>query len=142
MFALFFKRLKRLLRPDRARLPADDPGNHPNDSTWRDDAIESEELGDPFNGEAIEIPVEDAIDLHTFDPSETRMVLDAYIEAALGAGFREVRIIHGKGVYTQKRIVVSYLSSHPDVIGFGDAPSESGGSGATIAHLRGHGDDR
>ncbi|GEM_PF-1414541 len=137
MFESLLLHLKQLLRLDRARMPTDDPGDHQINLSWQHDTNESEGLTDPFNGEAIEIPIEDAIDLHTFDPSETRMVLDAYIEAALTAGFREVRIIHGKGVYTQKRIVASFLSSHPDVIGFGDAPSESGGSGATIARLRG-----
>jgi DNA-nicking Smr family endonuclease len=91
--------------------------------------------GDPFDGFAIKIPIEDTIDLHTFDPSETREVLDSYLEEAAEHGFQRIRIIHGKGAGVQRNIVQSYLDRHPLVMRFQNAPEEFGGWGATIAYL-------
>lgn len=91
---------------------------------------------DPFNGVAIEIPIENFIDLHTFAPDETHQVLDAYIEAAREKGFRRVRIIHGRGRGIQRQIVQSYLARHYAVERFHTARSDEGGSGATIAYLK------
>ncbi len=81
------------------------------------------------------IPIEDAIDLHTFRPGETASVVGAYLEEAHARGFREVRIIHGRGKGVQRRIVRSALDRHPLVTGFQDAPPERGGWGATIVWL-------
>ena len=54
----------------------------------------------PFDEEPepIVVPIEESIDLHHFRPSEILDVVDAYIDAALERGFREVRLIHGKGL--------------------------------------------
>ncbi|MBN1551764.1 Smr/MutS family protein [bacterium] len=81
------------------------------------------------------MPIEDVIDLHTFDPSETESVLDAYLEAAIEKGFQTVRIIHGRGMGVQRSIVRSYLSRNTRVSRFNDAPAEDGGWGATIVYL-------
>jgi dsDNA-specific endonuclease/ATPase MutS2 len=51
-------------------------------------------------------------------------------------GFREVRIIHGKGKGVQLRIVHSFLKKSPLVESFKPAPLEAGGWGATIAYIR------
>lgn len=91
---------------------------------------------DPFDGAAIQIPIEDFIDLHTFAPDETRQVLDAYIEAAREKGYRQVRIIHGKGIGVQKQIVQSHLKQHYAVESYRTARGEEGGQGATIAYLK------
>ncbi len=90
---------------------------------------------DPFDGLAIQIPIEDHIDLHTFDPGETREILEAYLSEAAEHGFSRVRIVHGKGSGVQRRIVRSFLSRHFIVTEFHDAPPEEGGWGATVAHL-------
>ncbi|MBI5418839.1 MAG: Smr/MutS family protein [Deltaproteobacteria bacterium] len=82
------------------------------------------------------VPIEDHIDLHTFAPEEVTALLEDYLEAVARAGFRQVRIIHGRGIGVQRRIVRSVLSRHPLVEAFGDAPPEAGGWGATMVLLR------
>ena len=69
-----------------------------------------------------EVPIEDSIDLHTFQPSEIPIVVEEYLYQAIRRGFREVRIIHGRGIGVQREIVRSILQSHPGVAGFRDAP--------------------
>ncbi len=82
------------------------------------------------------IPIEDRIDLHAFSPKEAVSVVEGYLEEAAAKGFRQVRIIHGRGTGTQRRLVRQALSRHPLVEAFGDAPPEAGGWGATIVLLR------
>ncbi len=82
------------------------------------------------------IPIEDRIDLHAFSPKEVISVVEEYLEEAANRGFREVRIIHGRGTGTQRRMIRGILSRHPRVASFGDAPTEEGGWGATLVHLR------
>ncbi len=84
---------------------------------------------------ARRIPIEDRIDLHAFLPRDVPGVLEEYLEEAVRAGFRQVRIIHGRGTGTQRQTVRAILSRHPRVVRFGDAPPEAGGWGATIAFL-------
>lgn len=82
------------------------------------------------------IPIEDWIDLHAFSPAEVRELVGEYLEAAAAAGFREVRIIHGRGTGVLRRIVRSVLSRNRRVAGYTDAPPEGGGWGATSVRLR------
>jgi DNA-nicking Smr family endonuclease len=63
-------------------------------------------------------------------------VVDDYLAAAHAKGFREVRLIHGRGIGVQRAIVQSLLREHPLVAGFADAPEDRGGKGATIVSLR------
>lgn len=84
----------------------------------------------------VELPLEDFIDLHTFQPRDIPDVVEAYLDAATDAGFTEVRLIHGRGIGVQRERVRSVLTRHPDVVDFADAPSSRGGWGATIVHLR------
>jgi dsDNA-specific endonuclease/ATPase MutS2 len=84
----------------------------------------------------IELPVEDAIDLHTFAPRDVKDVVASYLDAARAAGFREVRIIHGRGVGVQREAVRALLAGDPRVVSFADAPPERGGWGATVVVLR------
>jgi DNA-nicking Smr family endonuclease len=83
----------------------------------------------------VEVPVEDAIDLHTFRPSETASVVEEYLAAAAAKGFREVRVIHGRGSGAQRRTVRAVLARSPLVLEFRDAPPERGGWGATVVLL-------
>jgi len=71
--------------------------------------------------EPIETPIEDSIDLHTFQPREIPGLVQEYLDQALLKGYREVRIIHGRGIGVQRRIVHSILSRHPRVVEFHDA---------------------
>jgi DNA-nicking Smr family endonuclease len=81
--------------------------------------------------EPVELPIEDFIDLHTFQPREIADLLEEYIYQALLKGYREVRIIHGRGIGVQRQIVHSFLSKHPQVISFRDATDR----GSTFALL-------
>ena len=92
--------------------------------------------GKPKSPGPHRIPIEDRIDLHTFLPEEIPSVVEDYLEEAARAGFRQVRIIHGRGTGTQRRIVRAVLARHPLVESCGDAPPEGGGWGATVAILR------
>ena len=82
------------------------------------------------------IPIEDALDLHAFAPRDIPAVVADYLDAAHARGFTEVRLIHGRGIGVQRRIVQSVLAAHPLVAGFADAPPERGGWGATLVRLR------
>jgi dsDNA-specific endonuclease/ATPase MutS2 len=84
----------------------------------------------------VALPVEDSIDLHAFRPRDVREVVGSYLDAAIEAGFDEVRVIHGRGIGVQRETVRSILSRHPAVLGFRDAPPERGGWGSTIVRLR------
>ena len=84
----------------------------------------------------IELPIEDSLDLHSFLPRDVPSVVEEYLQAALARGFREVRLIHGRGIGVQRAIVQSLLADHPLVASFADAPEERGGKGATVVRLR------
>ncbi len=86
--------------------------------------------------EPVRLPIEDALDLHAFAPKDVGSVVDEYLREAQRAGFREVRLIHGRGTGTQRVMVRSLLARHPLVVGFADAPPERGGWGATVVTLR------
>jgi dsDNA-specific endonuclease/ATPase MutS2 len=85
--------------------------------------------------EEVVLPLEDFIDLHPFRPRDVRSVVESYLEEAVSAGFREVRLIHGRGIGVQREIVRSLLSRHPAVVDYRDAPGERGGWGATVVRL-------
>jgi DNA-nicking Smr family endonuclease len=86
--------------------------------------------------EPVRIPIEDSLDLHAFAPRDVRSVVEEYLGAAHARGFREVRLIHGRGIGVQRASVQSLVARHPLVAGFADAPAERGGRGATIVRLR------
>ena len=65
-------------------------------------------------------------------------VVAEYLDAAQAKGFVEVRLIHGRGIGVQRKIVQGVLARHPLVAGYADAPPERGGAGATIVRLRPH----
>jgi DNA-nicking Smr family endonuclease len=57
----------------------------------------------------VEIPIEDALDLHSFAPRDVLAVVDDYLRAAREAGFAEVRLIHGRGKGVQRAAVQRLL---------------------------------
>jgi dsDNA-specific endonuclease/ATPase MutS2 len=86
--------------------------------------------------EPVPLPIEDHLDLHAFRPSEIPEVVDAYLDAAWEAGYREVRLIHGRGKGVQRARVQKLLARDPRVERFADAPPGRGGWGATLVWLR------
>lgn len=77
----------------------------------------------------------DELDLHTFLPRECADVVEEYVRAAAEAGMTSVRIIHGKGTGTLRRIVHGVLERHPAVRAFRLADGARGNWGATIVEL-------
>jgi dsDNA-specific endonuclease/ATPase MutS2 len=84
---------------------------------------------------AAEAPLTDELDLHTFLPRECADVVAEYVRAAQEAGMTAVRIIHGKGTGTLRRVVHSVLASHPAVRAYRLADERSGSWGATLVDL-------
>jgi len=84
----------------------------------------------------IHISIEDWIDLHTFSPKEIPSLLEEYLLECQKKGFKEVRIIHGKGKGVQLNIVHSFLKKSPLVESFKLALLEAGSWGATIVILK------
>lgn len=80
-----------------------------------------------------DVPIEATLDLHSFQPREVSSVVESYLEAAFEAGFREVRLIHGRGRGIQRALVQQTLERHSRVAEFWDAPESH--LGATIARL-------
>lgn len=89
---------------------------------------------DPFNPfpEPVRLEISDVFDLHTIAPRDVKRVTEEYLRAAYEAGYRSVRIIHGKGIGVQREMVRSILARTPFVSGWTDAPPEAGGWGATL----------
>jgi hypothetical protein len=94
---------------------------------------------DPFNPfpDPVEIQITDVFDLHTIPPRDVKRVVEEYLDQSARAGFRSVRIIHGKGIGVQREMVRSILARTSFVLGWADAPPEAGGLGATIVRLKG-----
>ena len=84
--------------------------------------------------DAVRVPIEDAIDLHSFSPRDIASVVEDYLEAARDAGFTEVRLIHGRGKGVQRADIQRRLRGHPLVERFWDAPESH--LGATMVRLR------
>lgn len=81
------------------------------------------------------VPIEDSFDLHSFRPEDVVSAVAEYLSEARRAGFREVRLIHGKGIGARRAEVRRLLSAREDVADCFDAPPERGGFGATIVIL-------
>ena len=101
------------------------------------DQAENESAIDPFNPfpEPIRLEIRDVFDLHTIPPRDVKRVIEEYLAEARRAGYRSVRIVHGKGIGVQRDIVRAVLKRTPFVEDWTDAPSEAGGWGATIVHF-------
>jgi DNA-nicking Smr family endonuclease len=97
---------------------------------------ESRPVPDDADEGPLLLPIEDSLDLHPFAPRDIPALVGDYLEECVRRGFREVRLIHGRGTGTQRAIVQSLLAKHPRVLGFHDAPADRGGWGATVIRLR------
>jgi len=128
----FISRLKRwLILLSRKRAGASE------DARFFDTETEDENETDPFNPfpAPVRLEILDIFDLHTIAPRDVKRAVEEYLREAHAAGFRVVRIIHGKGTGAQREMVRRILGRTPFIERFTDAPPEAGGWGATIAYL-------
>jgi dsDNA-specific endonuclease/ATPase MutS2 len=86
--------------------------------------------------EPVRIPITDVFDLHSVPARDVQPIVQEYLEEAHRAGFKALRIVHGRGIGVQREMVRAILAKTPFVKSFGDAPQEAGGWGATIVTLR------
>lgn len=61
--------------------------------------------------------------------------LEKYLDRAMMAGLPYVRVVHGKGTGTLRKLAREYLQSSPLVTSYETADSGEGGEGVTIARL-------
>ncbi|MBW1650785.1 MAG: Smr/MutS family protein [Deltaproteobacteria bacterium] len=88
-----------------------------------------------MNNQTIEIPIEDVLDLHNFNPKDISSLLENYILECIKKNISSIRIIHGKGKGILKKRTLAFLDKSPMVLSYSPAPGEAGGWGATIAEL-------
>jgi len=85
--------------------------------------------------EIVEYPIDGTLDLHTFSPRDVKDLVPEYIDECLNRGILQIRIIHGKGTGTLRRIVHSILAEHPRVASYRHEGGSGGSWGATIVDL-------
>lgn len=66
---------------------------------------------------------------------EALIELEGFVDQAVLAGQREIRIIHGIGTGTLQRAVREFLGRHPQVSSFRSGEPHEGRDGATVAEL-------
>jgi len=97
------------------------------------DEDEEEEI--PFEEEAVQIPITNELDLHTFRPNEVSIVIPEYFRECRMRGILEVRVIHGKGSGTLRQGVIELLKRLPEVVGCRTGGMTEGSWGATMVQL-------
>ena len=86
--------------------------------------------------------IQDELDLHGLTKVEARIMLAEFLSAALKAGHRCVRIIHGKGLGSRNREPVLkhkvrvWLAQRDEILAFCQARPADGGSGAAVVLLK------
>jgi DNA mismatch repair protein MutS2 len=61
---------------------------------------------------------------------------ERFIDEALMADVRSVRLIHGYGTGQLRRALAQYLQGHKLVANFASAPPEQGGGGVTVVEFK------
>ena len=84
----------------------------------------------------FEMPFDGTLDLHTFRPQDVKSLVPGYIDECVSRGIFQIRIIHGKGTGTLRRIVHAALDRHPAVIAYRHEGGLGGDWGATVVDLR------
>ena len=92
----------------------------------------NEDWGDE---EIVDMPIDGVLVLPTFHPKEVKALVPVYLEECHKRGIFEVRIIHGKGKGTLRRIVHSILDKHPAVKSYRLGGHGDGSWGATLVDL-------
>ena len=87
-------------------------------------------------------PIQDRLDLHGNNTDAARKLLQEFLHEAVQQDLRCVLVIHGKGLNSRsgeavlRKLTRHWLTQHPRVLGFCDAPPKDGGGGAVLALLK------
>lgn len=93
----------------------------------------SEDTPDPE--QPVEMPIDGTLDLHTFHPRDVQQLVPDYLDVCRERGILQVRVIHGKGTGTLRRIVHATLDRLPWVRSYTAGGTGGGGWGATLVQL-------
>ena len=91
-------------------------------------------MDDHARAEAVQLPIDGVLDLHTFAPHEVKELVADYVDECAARGILELRVIHGKGTGALRRLVHAVLERHELVVSFRVA--DDGNWGATVVTLR------
>jgi DNA-nicking Smr family endonuclease len=92
-----------------------------------------EEFAEP---EAVEMPIDGTLDLHTFHPRDVKTLLPDYFQACQERGLYQVRVVHGKGTGALRRSVHALLDRLEEVDSYRLGGMGEGSWGATLVELR------
>ena len=87
-------------------------------------------------------PIEESLDLHGNHTDAARKLLQKFMLEAVQRNLRCVLVIHGKGLNSRggeavlRRLARHWLTQHPHVLGYCNAPPKYGGSGAALVLLK------
>jgi DNA-nicking Smr family endonuclease len=86
--------------------------------------------------------IQDELDLHGFTSIDAQPLLIKFLNESRRAGYRCVRVIHGKGLRSRgqepvlKRKVAVWLAQREEVLAFCQARPTEGGGGAAVVLLK------
>ena len=89
-----------------------------------------------MESEPVRIPITDVFDLHSVPDADVRAIVEEYLFEARKLGFRNLRLIHGRGIGVRREMVRAILARMEFVESYCDAPADAGGWGATLVNLR------
>ena len=90
----------------------------------------------PFIAEAVKVPIDGTLDLHTFQPRELKTLLPDYFQACRDRNIFDVRIVHGKGTGALRRSVHALLNRMEGVESYRLGGIGEGSWGATLVVLK------
>jgi DNA mismatch repair protein MutS2 len=76
------------------------------------------------------------LDMRGMRANEIEALVDRYLNDAYLSNLNEVRLVHGKGTGTLRKIVRDVLATHPLVTSYAPGIDGEGGDGVTIARLQ------
>ena len=94
---------------------------------------------EPFVPEAVELPIDGTLDLHTFQPRELKTLLPGYFQACRDRGIYNVRVVHGKGTGALRRSVHALLDRMEGIESYRLGGMGEGSWGATLVVLKSEG---
>ncbi len=94
---------------------------------------------EPFVPEAVEVPIDGTLDLHTFQPRELKTLLPDYFQACRDRSIYNVRVVHGKGTGALRRSVHALLDRMEGIESYRLGGMGEGSWGATLVVLKSEG---